>query len=341
MAGGYGLERQMASDMKPPPTAKEFLDKAGWAGAQIVPVAGDASFRRYFRAVRGSEEAILMDAPPPHEDPKPFINIARYLRNQGFSAPEILAEDLEQGLVLLEDFGDHRMREHLDKKPEDEERIYKQTIDLIRTLHTKPVADLPHYDLEHYLRETSLLTEWFCPAQNFEVDLDGFVEVWQNVLEPVLAAQSDPVTVMRDYHAENIMLLDDGNLGLLDFQDALAGHRAYDLVSMLQDARRDVSDELEETMLQYYLSDFDQHDATEFRSHYAVLGAQRNAKIIGIFTRLSVRDGKDRYLDFLPRMWRLLEKDLRHPDLKPVKDWFDTNIPTQLRTQAIARKVSA
>lgn len=325
----------MAFDMTPPIAAEEFLEKAGWAGAELVPVAGDASFRRYFRASKGSDEAILMDAPPPHEDPRPFITMARYLRDQGFSAPEILADDLTHGLVLIEDFGDHRMREHLDAKPEDEEKIYRQTIDLVRDLHGKPVAQLPSYDWEQYLREVKLLIEWYCPALNIDTDIDGFVDCWQQVLDPVLAAQINPVTVMRDYHAENIMLLDDGRLGLLDFQDALAGHKAYDLVSMLQDARRDVSDELEESMLGYYLSEFNDQDAIDFRSHYAVLGAQRNTKIIGIFTRLFVRDGKDRYLDFLPRMWRLLEKDLRHPALEPVTDWFDRNIPADVRSKTI------
>lgn len=331
----------MAIDMKPPSAAKIFLEKAGWAGAEIVPVAGDASFRRYFRAIKQDDEAILMDAPPPHEDPKPFIKIANYLRDQGFSAPEILAEDLNHGLVLIEDFGDHRMREHLDDSPEDEERIYRQTIDLARDLHSKPAADLPPYDWVQYLREVKLLIEWYCPAHNIEADLDGFVAAWQKVLAPVLTAQANPVTVMRDYHAENIMLLDGGKLGLLDFQDALTGHKAYDLVSMLQDARRDVSDELEEAMLSYYLSDYCEQDAAEFRSHYAVLGAQRNTKIIGIFTRLFVRDGKERYLGFLPRMWGLLEKDLRHPDLDPVKTWFDQNIPSEVRSKPIAAKSAA
>jgi len=325
----------MAIDMTPPIAAQEFLEKAGWTGAKIVPVAGDASFRRYFRAIKGDNEAILMDAPPPHEDPKPFINMARYLRDLGFFAPEIMAEDLVHGLVLLEDFGDHRMREHLDERPGDEEKIYRQTTDLIRDLHTKPAADLPAYDWEQYLREVNLLTEWYCPAQSLNVDEKGFISAWQELLSPVIEAQENPVTVMRDYHAENIMLLDDGRLGLLDFQDALVGHPAYDLVSMLQDARRDVSDDLEEQMLQYYLRDHNPEEAETYRSHYAILGAQRNTKIIGIFTRLWKRDGKERYLDFLPRMWGLLEKDLRHSSLAPMQKWFDVNIPADVRYSPI------
>jgi len=329
----------MAEPMIPPKTAEEFLNNNGWAGADILPVAGDASFRRYFRVKLDDRKAILMDAPPPHEDPKPYIDIANHLRSQDFAAPEIFAQDLDQGLVLIEDFGDHRMREHLDDHPQDEVKIYKQVVDLIRELHQKPAAVLPPYDWAQYLREVNLLTEWYCSAQKLTVDQDGFVAAWQQVLAPVLAAQEAPVTVMRDYHAENIMLLDNERLGLLDFQDALAGHPAYDLVSMLQDARRDVSDALEEQMLQYYLEQSPTIDADAFRSHYAILGAQRNTKIIGIFTRLCLRDGKERYLDFLPRMWCLLEKDLRHPDLAPVSAWFAKNIPVGVRSRAITTDV--
>ena len=277
-----------------------------------------------------------MDAPPPHEDPRPFIAIAEYLTSSGFAAPEIFARDLDQGLVLLEDFGDQRMREHLDDHPQDEDAIYRRVIDLLRALHKAPAASLPAYDQAQYLREANLLTEWYCPAQQLGVDTGGFEAIWREILAPVIAAQNPPVTVMRDYHAENIMLLEDGRLGLLDFQDALIGHPAYDLVSMLQDARRDVSDDLEQNMLAYYLTDHDKDAAEIFRSHYAILGAQRNTKIIGIFTRLCMRDGKQRYLDFLPRMWRLLEKDLRHPALKPMRSWFDQNIPGEVRNRPIS-----
>ncbi|AMO73271.1 aminoglycoside phosphotransferase family protein [Sphingorhabdus sp. M41] len=319
--------------MKPPAAAAEFLTQYGWRDAELSPVAGDASFRRYFRVRDGDRRAILMDAPPPHEDPKPFIAIAEYLVGAGFAAPEIFARDLDQGLVLLEDFGDQRMREHLDDHPQDEDAIYRRVIDLLRDLHKAPAAALPPYDEAQYLREANLLTEWYCPAQQLDVDAEGFEAIWRGILAPVIAAQYPPVTVMRDYHAENIMLLDDGRLGLLDFQDALMGHPAYDLVSMLQDARRDVPDELEENMLAYYLAGHDQDAADEFRRHYAILGAQRNTKIIGIFTRLCMRDGKARYLDFLPRMWRLLEKDLRHPALQPMAEWFGRNIPHEVRSR--------
>ncbi|WP_395636419.1 aminoglycoside phosphotransferase family protein [Sphingorhabdus sp.] len=315
--------------MVPPAGLDEFLTRYGWTDAQISPVAGDASFRRYFRvnsATRG--KAILMDAPPPHEDPQPFLDIAQYLTGHQFRAPEIYGTDLTRGLVLLEDFGDRRMREHLDDHPEDESQIYRAAIDTIVRLAGTPAADAQPYDMATYLREVQLLTEWYMPAMGLSCDANAFDQMWVDALAPLASCQD--VTVLRDYHAENIMLLDDGEQGIIDFQDALVGHPAYDLVSLLQDARRDVRPELEADMLAYYLTAA--NPGSDFDAHYALLGAQRNTKIIGIFTRLWKRDGKERYLSFLPRMWGLLERDLAHPALASVKQWFDTHIPTEVRS---------
>ncbi len=321
--------------MTPPPAARAFIDDAGWEGAQILPLAGDASFRRYFRVVQGDAQAVLMDAPPPHEDPRPFVKMADYLCHHGLNAPRILARDLAAGLVLLEDLGDRRMREHLDANPVDETAIYQKALrDLIR-LSRLPVADVAPYDMAAYLREVNLLTEWYAPAAGLTVDAAGYEVLWAELLAPVLAAQEAPVTVLRDYHAENIMLLPDGTLGHLDFQDALAGHPAYDVVSLLQDARRDVSSALEAAMLDYYVAEagLTAQAAEDFRLHYALLGAQRNAKIIGIFTRLWKRDGKPHYQSFMPRMWGLMERDLAHPALAPMREWFDAHIPAEVRAR--------
>jgi N-acetylmuramate 1-kinase len=326
------------ANMLPPAGLDNFLNDNGWGGATIVPLAGDASFRRYFRlrSVSG-DKAILMDAPPPHENPKPFIDVAEYLTGNAFRAPKIFAKDVARGLVLIEDFGDERMREHLDAVPSDEAIIYRQAIDTIVRLSRAESANLPHYDEAAYLREVRLLTEWYMPAMQLRCDLEEFDGVWKEALAPVAGCQS--VTVLRDYHAENIMLLDDGDQGIIDFQDALVGHPAYDLVSLLQDARRDVSAELEAAMLDYYKQEACPDE--DFDLHYAVLGAQRNTKIIGIFTRLWKRDGKDRYLGFLPRMWGLLERDLAHPGLGALKAWFDAHIPTGIRAQSPDKTVTA
>lgn len=320
--------------MNPPAAAPAFLVDAGWGEAQILPLAGDASFRRYFRVVEHERSAILMDAPPPHEDPRPFINIARWLTDRGFAAPEILHEDLAEGLVLLQDFGDARMRETVDAAPESELRLYEAAIDLLVRLRQHEAADVRPYDLKEYQREVGLLTEWYCPALGLEVDAKGYVDAWDAVLAPLLDGHA-PVTVLRDYHAENIMLIEGSEtLGLLDFQDALAGHPAYDLVSLLQDARRDVDPVLETQMLDYYRRHTGVGDAFDIAYH--VLGAQRNAKIVGIFTRLWQRDGKPRYAGLCPRVWRYLERDLAHPALKPVVDWFDANIPAEKRGDPMA-----
>ena len=318
-----------AIDITPPAGLDIFLTTHGYPDASVTLVAADASFRRYFRAsADDGRSVVVMDAPPPHEDPKPFIDIARYLVDHGFRAPLIQAVDLHRGLVLIEDFGDQQIRQHLDVSPNDAETIYRAAIDVLVRLSTTPVAVLPPYDEAAYLREVKLLNEWYLPAMGLAVDVTEYEALWRRALVPVAGNQS--VTVLRDYHAENIMLLPNGEQGIIDFQDALIGHPAYDLVSLLQDARRDVDPALEQQMLAYYQASTSA--SADFGLHYALLGAQRNTKIIGIFTRLWKRDGKDRYLNFLPRMWGLLERDLAHPGLIELKNWFDDNIPHGIRS---------
>ena len=307
----------------------EFLEQAGWGGARIEPLPGDASFRRYFRVADGARRALVMDAPPPHEDPRPFLHVGRWLLAHGLRAPAILAECADEGLVLIEDFGTDRMRDWLDENPAAEHATYAGAVEALAQLHRCPPGPFAPYDMEVYLREAKLFTEWFCPAAGLSVDEAGFVAAWQEALAPLLARQQPGVTVLRDYHAENIMLLPDGDQGLIDFQDALVGHPAYDLVSLLQDARRDVSAALEQAMCAHYaaLSGV----SGTFWADYARLGAQRNAKIVGIFARLNFRDGKPRYLAMIPRVWAALERDLADPALAPVAAWFDANIPSEIR----------
>ena len=312
-----------------PDGLEPFIEHAGWGGATVVPLPGDASFRRYFRIHRHGETAMLMHAPPPEEDPRPFLYVARWLDEHGMRAPRIIAERAQEGWVLTEDFGEQRMREWLDEYPEQEQSIYAAAVDSLVELHRKPPGSFEPYDMATYQREAGLLTEWYCPAAGLSVDEEAYAAAWRSVLEPLLARQKPGVTVLRDYHAENIMLPPDGTQGLIDFQDALIGHRAYDLVSLLQDARREVSLELERAMLDRYCEAVGAD--IEFEADYARLGAQRNAKIVGIFTRLAKRDGKPRYLELIPRVWAAMERDLRHPALGPVARWFDSNIPQDLR----------
>ena len=322
-------------DLTIPDGAEPFLAKAGWAGAAIEPLPGDASFRRYFR-VRQADgaQAMLMHAPPPREDPEPFLRAARGLDDNAMRAPIILADDVEQGFVLLEDFGEVRMREYVAAWPQDEDEIYRAAIDTLVRLHRLPPGPFTNYSLAEYVREVRLFVDWFCPARGLAVDGREWVAAWEAVLAPLLSRQRPGVTVLRDYHAENIMLLEGlDRQGLLDFQDALVGHPAYDLVSLLQDARRDVTPELEAAMFDYYCHGAwaPGFDAETFLADYARLGAQRNAKIVGIFVRLWKRDGKPRYLDMIPRVWALLERDLAHPALAPVAAWFDRHISAEVR----------
>ena len=325
----------MASPMNPPESAGEFLASCGWAGARVEPLAGDASFRRYFRVLRDDgHQAVLMDAPPPHEDPRPFISVAEWLVAVGLSAPEILARDLQRGLLLLGDFGDDRLREALDLAPERERELYELATDVLVHLHGHPpMAGLPVHGLQQWLDELMLFTDWYCPAVGLEVDGEAYRAAWTAVLEPVASDGLGPVTVLRDFHAENVMLVRDrqgvAHFGLLDFQDALAGHPAYDLASVLEDARRDVPEEIERDMLGRYIAATGQGEA--FERAYWALAAQRNTRILGVFTRLWKRDGKPGYRRFQPRMWGLLERDLSHMVLAVVREWFDANIPQSAR----------
>ena len=321
------------ADMTPPAGAAAFLDAHGWAGATILPVAGDASFRRYFRVVIPARQAILMDAPPPHEDPRPFIAVAQWLLDRDFAAPAILASDLDQGLVLIEDFGDDRLREAIDASADEGMALYPPAIDLLAKLHAHPAGPFAPYDHAVLKREAALFVDWYCPAVGIEPDRAGWDAAWDAVFDHGIAQA--PVTVLRDYHAENLMLVGpDKSLGLLDFQDALAGHAAYDLVSLLQDARRDVDPAVEIAMLARYRTATGAGD--DFLDAYHLLGAQRNAKILGIFTRLWKRDGKPRYPTLCPRVWTYLEGDLAQPVMAPVAAWFAANVPTELRGDPLA-----
>jgi N-acetylmuramate 1-kinase len=330
----------MAVSMIPPDGARAFLQSAGWGSADILPLAGDASFRRYFRVVDNDERAVLMDAPPQKgEEVRPYVDIAEYLTSIGLSAPRILARDIEQGLLLIEDFGSVRMRETVDADLSLEPAIYAGVTDVLAELHRHaPPAGLRTHGLETWLDEVALFTEWYCPELALDVDPAGFREAGREVLAPVDAERDHFVTMLRDYHAENIMLLDGregiARFGLLDFQDAQLGHPAYDLVSMLQDARRDVTPSIEADMLRRYMGQA--QPGGDFEAAYWALGGQRNTRILGVFVRLWRRDGKPHYRQFQQRIWGLLERDLLHPALGPVREWFDRNVPESARAAAWA-----
>ena len=318
-----------------------FLEAAGWRGAVPTPLAGDASFRSYYRVRRGRRSAVVMDAPPPHEAVGPFVAVAAMLREFGLSAPLVLAEDRAEGFLLIEDFGDDTYTRLL-RGGADEPALYTLAIDALVALQRAVAAtaspDLPPYDIERLLGEAALLADWYMPsvlaAPASPALREEYLALWRAVLSEV-AAPLRPTMVLRDFHVDNLMLLPGRpgvrGCGLLDFQDAVLGSPAYDLVSLLEDARRDVSPGLRRAMTERYLAALPATDRASFCACAAVLAAQRNCKILGIFTRLWKRDGKSGYLVHIPRLWRLLEADLRHPALAGIERWIDRHLPPGAR----------
>ncbi len=329
-----------------------FLAEHGRDRTPLAAMAGDASFRRYYR-LGGQPPAVLMDAPPGKEDLRPFIAVARHLEAMGYSSPKILAADIAAGLVLLEDLGDDKFSSLLAaERPPGEETLYRAAVDLLVDLHGRqPPArlsvagadqyEVPRYDDRLLLDEANLFTDWYFPAiTGRDIDPEArksFAAMWLGLF--ARARSNRPVLVLRDYHADNLMWLAGRagleRVGLLDFQDAVSGAPAYDLVSLLQDARRDVPRDLERDLIGRYMRAVRARDAefdeARFMDAYNILGAQRNTKIIGIFTRLWRRDGKPAYLDLIGRVWRLLQRDLEYPALGAATDWFDRHLPGNLR----------
>lgn len=323
-----------------------FLSAAGWEGARRQSLAGDASARRYDRVTRtdSCEQAVLMDAPAAKgEELGPFLGIAGFLRDSGFSAPRIYHKDEDAGLILMEDLGDDLYAHLCRRNPDVETLIYGAAVDLLASLHRiPPPAGLPPYSAAVYADEANLMVDWYYPAATGQelspIHQAEFLKLVTSATTRFAPDQS--VCVLRDYHAENLLWLKSrcgvARVGLLDFQDALLGHPAYDLVSLLEDARRDTSPELRQMMLERYIK-LSQVDQKEFLAAYATLGAQRNLKIIGIFTRLCQRDGKAQYLDMIPRVWAHLENDLKHPALVKLSSFILQHFPAP--TPAILARI--
>lgn len=307
-----------------------FLRTAGYADADITPLAGDASSRRYARLRTESGPLILMDAPPP-EDVGIFADIAVALRLRGYSAPAILAEDRKSGLLMLEDLGDDIFA-RLMEKGAPEAALYRLAVDFLVDLGKMPPPDfLPEFSDAYIMAQNEMFLDYYVPeklgAPLGSTARTFYEDIWRNLL-PRLRVGPE-VMLLRDFHSENLLYLKDRDgvqaLGLLDFQDALKGPPAYDLASLLQDARRQVDDALAEEMIYRYL------DATglpeqEFRLSYAILGAHRALRIMGIFIRLAREQGKTRYLGMIPRMQGYLGANLAHSGLAALDNWLRLTI---------------
>ncbi len=321
---------------------KKFLDQAGWESAERKLLAGDASFRRYDRLTKSRESAVLMDAPPPHEDVRPFVRIARHLFDHGFSVPKILAEDQDAGLLLLEDLGDNTYTKLLAQK-HDERDLYTLAVDTLIALHSFPENTITPpgvqtYDMPRLIEEVGRLLEWYLPLVGApplsKKEIETFDDLWRDLLPRAWAVPSS--LILFDFHVDNLLLLSDRPgikaCGLLDFQDAVVGPITYDLMSLLEDARRDVDQALISDLKARYLSAFSSLDKDAFDTSWAIMAAQRHVRVLGTFARLKIRDGKPHYLQHIPRLWRYMDTCLSHPALNDLKAWFDTHIPPDRRT---------
>ncbi|TCD16708.1 tRNA (adenosine(37)-N6)-threonylcarbamoyltransferase complex ATPase subunit type 1 TsaE [Oricola cellulosilytica] len=338
---------------------RAFLERHGRENADRSFLLGDASTRTYETITAGAANEILMNAPrqpdgPPvrhgksysaiahlAEDVTAFVAIGQVLRRKGFRAPEIYAFDLDQGFVLLEDLGAEGI---LDLKGSPDPSRYRAAVECLAAIHATKwpreitVGDrvhvIPELDRDAFLIETELLIDWFVPRAEghrlSNADRAAFRRLWTERHRSLQSAEMG--LLLRDFHSPNIIFDEStrgaGRVGLIDFQDALIGPVAYDVVSLVQDARVDVSEELQDGLLDHYCqirageSGFDE---IAFREAFAVLGAQRTTKILGIFVRLDERDGKPGYLQHIPRLQSYLERNLRHPALQELAVWYQSH----------------
>jgi tRNA threonylcarbamoyl adenosine modification protein YjeE len=343
---------------------------------ELQYLQGDASVRRYGRLVRGAHPgAILMDWPRqpdgpairnglPYsrlahlaEDVRPFVAVASALHEAGLTVPRIHAQDLDNGLLLLDDLGDRVFGREVETGAADQATLWRAATEALVALQDAPtpqklpvdgngVHHVSAYDSDAMSIETELLTDWYWPALRGaavpQSERAEFVSLWAGIFAEL--AKMPAAWVLRDYHSPNLLWLPEregvARVGVIDFQDAMRGPAAYDLVSLLQDARVDVAPELEAQLFEHYCAGVSAgrtgFDRDAFAFAYAALGAQRNTKIVGIFARLAKRDGKPGYLRHIPRLWRYLERDLAHPQLAGLKRWYDRHLPIEARGELVA-----
>lgn len=328
---------------------QHFLEENGWGKARRIKISGDASFRQYERLYLLNQPSVmLMNAPPPKERIDHFLKVAQILREMKISVPQILAADLQQGLIVMEDFGDSTYTRLLQSGYE-EGKLYQLACDLLIHLrnHSNPsiLSPLPSFDLNKVLREVQVFTEWYWPSIYStsvpEANLQEYLKIWQQAFQ----VQATPYKTFThfDFHVDNLMLLPNQKgikaCGLLDFQDAVQGPAVFDLMSLLDDARRDVNQDLSTLLMQRYQAAFPEDNREEFATNYAFFAAQRHTRILGTFIRLFKRDAKAGYLQFLPRVWKQLESALNHPSLAALKNWFKDYFPANTRNNPFPLKM--
>ncbi|MBX7146622.1 MAG: phosphotransferase [Alphaproteobacteria bacterium] len=320
---------------------QEFLNQQKWGDAHRLPLAGDASFRRYERLIQNNKTVILMDAPPPKENIKSFLNIGKILNDIKLSAPEIYAYDELNGLILLEDLGDNTYTVLL-QKGYSEKELYELAGDVLIEIRQRIQSDhlnlIPKFDVSRALREVQVFLDWYWPLvmEGAEISEDirkDYVQKWERILHHYL--DFFPTLTLFDFHVDNLILLPQRigvrACGLLDFQDAVSAPAPFDLMSLIDDARRDVSLTLGKHLKDRYKTNFSKDDYEHFDILYDLLAAQRHTRILGTFCRLYRRDHKPAYLNFIPRVWQQLMNALQNKHLLNIKEWFDYYIPSSKR----------
>jgi tRNA threonylcarbamoyl adenosine modification protein YjeE len=352
---GFGKGTALVERLK---LLRQFLQASGFIEAGRKRMAGDASTRSYARLIQDDRTFILMNSPKRPdggkiyaaavhlaEDVKPFFAIDRGLRERGFSAPEIHHSDLEAGFLITEDFGSAPVVEGDPPAPVLDR--YEAATDVLAALHREPLPEvlplvppadypIPVFDIDAWMVEVGLMLEWYMPDRGVtpgEALRSEFETMWREILQRPVAA---PRTwVIRDYHSPNLIWLGDreglARVGIIDFQDAALGPAAYDVVSLLQDARIDVPEATELALFSRYIkarrAADAAFDAADFAALYAILSAQRNTRLLGTFARLNRRDGKPQYLKHQPRIWAYLNRSLAHPALSSLRAWYAANVP--------------
>jgi hypothetical protein len=334
----------------------DIIEKAlidwGFMEFRRIKLPSDASFRKYEILETPEKTYILMDAPPEKEDVQPFIQKANLLIKMGLKAPKIYFQDIENGILLLENFGNKKFNAEVEKSKEVEKELYKNALDILAFIayRSAPLlhlnnfivqprkqgegySDIPEYSAEILLNEALLYVDWHLKyTKKIEGEnLEKFREIYLNEINKLTSKlhYKNEVFVLRDYHADNLMILEGhhklNSLGLLDFQDGLIGNIAYDVVSLLEDARRVVDKNLQDEMIKYFC-DIARLDFEKFYNDYCILGAIRNLKIIGIFTRLNYRDGKPHYLKLIPLVESYLQQDLEHKNCADLKNFLNAGL---------------
>lgn len=319
---------------------QQFLSKTDWKNGTVEALREDASSRRYFRVTQNGRPSVLMDAAPPFEEVASFAEKGEVFRGYGLSVPKIYARDDANGFLLLEDFGNTSFADaarHGAPRPE----LYQKSVGALIHLHQQPNAAaqkyLPQLDDGRLVYLVTWLIEWYIPfiqPQTLSRTIrERFIELWMDAFKIMRSVPMHAVHL--DYQFHNLMALPDRagiqSCGILDFQDAAFGPVTADLVMLLQDAREDVDPATVQSSLNSYLAAFPAIDKDAFHASYAIFAAHNAARILGLFARLKIRDGKGQYLKHIPRNLAYLEQSLQHPALAPIQEWFDTHVPRHLR----------